>query len=180
MLNWSDATFARHLRISKHQFEYLLTKLQENGLHTDHTQGRPPVPDNKKLLMFLWYMAYQNSFRKMYDKFNVSQSAAHRIILQVLTIMSGMGNTFISWLNTCEKAASTDASHRTCDLDRVIGVIDDCHIRVQRPPIRGGDYMNRKAYYSVLLQGIVDDRGRFIDIFAGPPGRMQDARVQGS
>lgn len=62
-------------------------------------------------------------------------------------------------------------------LNGVIGVIDGCHIRVQRPPIRGGDYINRKSYYSVLLQGIVNDEGRFIDIFAGPPGRVHDARM---
>ncbi|XP_031156990.1 protein ALP1-like [Sander lucioperca] len=165
------------LRISKHQFQYLLTKLQENGLHSEHTQGRTPVPDNKKLLMFLWYMANQNSFREISDKFDVSQSAAHGIIRQMLTIMSGIGNTFISWPNACEKAASAAAFHHSCGLDVVIGAIDGCHIRVQRPPIRGGDYMNRKAYYSVLLQGIVDERARFIDIFAGPPGRVHDARV---
>ena len=62
-------------------------------------------------------------------------------------------------------------------LDGVIGAIDGCHIRVQRPPIRGGDYINRKSYYSVLLQGIVNDEGRFIGIFAGPPGRVHDARM---
>ena len=86
MLNWNDDTFARHLRISKHQFEYLLTTLQENGLHSEHTQGRTPVPDDKKLLMFLWYMANQNSFREISDKFDVSQSAAHGVIRQVLTV----------------------------------------------------------------------------------------------
>ena len=126
----------------------LRIKLQENGLHSDNTQGRTPVPDTKKLLVFLWYMANQNSFREISDKFDVSQSAAHRIIWQVLTIMSGIGNTFMSWPNACEKAASAAAFHRSCGLDGVIGVIDGCHIRVQRPPIRGGDYMNRKAYYS--------------------------------
>ena len=26
--------------------------------------------------------------------------------------------------------------------------------------------MNRKGYFSVLLQGICDDRGKFIDVFA--------------
>ncbi len=67
--------------------------------------------------------------------------------------------------------------HRVCGLTGVTGVIDGCHIRVQRPPIRGGDYTNCKAFYSVLLQGIVDERGCFIDIFAGPPGRVHDVRM---
>ncbi|CAM4610408.1 unnamed protein product [Leuciscus chuanchicus] len=50
-------------------------------------------------------------------------------------------------------------SLRISGLDGVIGAIDGCHIRVQSPPIRGGDYINRKSYYSVLLQGIANDDG---------------------
>lgn len=37
--------------------------------------------------------------------------------------------------------------------------------------------MNSQSFYSVLLQGIVDERGRFIDIFVGPPGKVDDARL---
>ena len=70
---------------------------------------------------------------------------------------------------------SSAAFQRTSGLDGVIGAIDGCHIRDQRPPIRGGDYI--KSYYSVLLQGIVNDEGRFIDLFVGPPGRVRDARM---
>lgn len=117
------------------------------------------VPVTKKVLMFLWYMANQNNFREMSDKFDVSQSSAHRIILEVLNIICTMGLTFISWPNTCEKAASAAAFHHLCGLSGVIGAIVGCHIRVQRPSIRGGVYMNRKSFYSVLLPGIVDDRG---------------------
>ena len=29
----------------------------------------------------------------------------------------------------------------------------------------------------MLLQGICDDRGRLIDVFLGPPGRVHDARM---
>ncbi|KAM3866921.1 putative nuclease HARBI1 [Diretmus argenteus] len=177
MLNMDDDTFARHFRVTKPQFEYLLMKLQDNGIQSEHLQGLPPVPVTKKVLMFLWYMANQNSFREMSDKFDVSQSSAHRIIMEVLNTICTMGSTFISWPNACEKAASAAAFHRLCGLDGVIGAIDGCHIRVQRPPIRGGDYMNCKSFYSILLQGIVDERGRFIDIFAGPPGRVHDARM---
>lgn len=127
--------------------------------------------------MFLWYMGNQNSFREISDKFNVCRSTAHATITQVLTVMSGIGHRFVSWPRTCEKRMSSTVFQRTSGLDKVIGAIDGCHIRVQRPPIRGGDYINRKGYYSVLLQGIVNDEGRFIDIFAGPPGRVHDARM---
>ncbi|XP_074553186.1 uncharacterized protein LOC141809867 [Halichoeres trimaculatus] len=177
MLNLEDQTFSRHFRVTKPQFEYLVKKLRDNGIEKQHSKGLPPVPATKKVLMFLWYMANQNSFREMSDKFEVSQSTAHRIILQVLDTMCTMGSSFIRWPNACEREASAAAFHHLCGLRGVIGVTDGCHIRVQRPPTRGGDYLNCKSFYSVLLQGIVDERGWFIDIFAGLPGKVHDARM---
>ncbi|CAL8278585.1 unnamed protein product [Boreogadus saida] len=37
--------------------------------------------------------------------------------------------------------------------------------------------MNRKSYCSVLLQGIVDADGRFINFFTGVPDRVHDAKL---
>lgn len=56
-------------------------------------------------------------------------------------------------------------------------LFDDCHMRIQRSINRGGDYMNRKRFYSVLLQGTIDDRGRFLDISVGTPWEVHDALI---
>lgn len=122
-------TFARHFCVTKPQFECLARKLQDNGVEKHHSQGLPPVPTTKKVLVFLWYMATQHSFREIAARFDLSQSTVHRIIAQVHNIMSTIGSCFISWPNTCEKAASAAAFHRLCGLSDVIGVIDGCHIR---------------------------------------------------
>ncbi|KAM9832236.1 uncharacterized protein ACB057_007849 [Neosynchiropus ocellatus] len=177
MLSMDDYSFTRHFRVTKPQFECLARKLRENGLEKQHSHGLPAVPATKKVLIFLWFMANQDSFRQISGRFGVSQSSAHRVIQQALNIMSTIGTSFVSWPNADEKAASAAAFHHLCGIKGVIGAIDGCHIRIQRPPIRGGDYMNHKSRYSVLLQGIVDERGRFIDIFAGPPGKVCDARM---
>ncbi|XP_070398555.1 uncharacterized protein [Nothobranchius furzeri] len=177
LLHMDEHTFARHFRVTRPQFEYLTMKLQEKGVGREHHQGLPPVPGTKKVLMLLWCMANQNSFREMSDKLDVSQSAAHQIIVDVLQILCTLGSNFVSWPNACEKATPALALQRLCGIPGVTGAIDGCHIRVQKLPVRGVDYMNRKSFFSVLLQGIVDDRGRFLDICAGPPGREHDARM---
>uniref|UniRef100_A0A8C6MEF6 DDE Tnp4 domain-containing protein n=1 Tax=Nothobranchius furzeri TaxID=105023 RepID=A0A8C6MEF6_NOTFU len=176
LLYMDENTFARHFRVTRPQFEYLTMKLHENGVGREHHQGLLPVPVTKKVLMFLWYMANQNSFREMSDKFDVSQSAAHQIIVDVLKILCTLGSNFVSWPNACEKATSALAFQRLCGTG-VIGAIEGCHIKEQKLPVQGVDYMNRMSFLSVLLQGIVDDRGRFLDICAGPPGRVHDARM---
>ena len=59
----------------------------------------------------------------------------------------------------------------------VIGAIDGCHIPCKQPINNANDYYNRKGFHSIILQGVCDNKARFIDIFVGMPGRMHDARV---
>lgn len=60
---------------------------------------------------------------------------------------------------------------------QAVGAIDGCHIRI-KPPIKDPyDYVNRKDYHSIILQGFVDSKYMFRDIFVGWPGKSHDARV---
>ncbi|KAK0135645.1 putative nuclease HARBI1 [Merluccius polli] len=122
-----------------------------------------------RVSIFLWYLANQNSFRELSDKFDVSQSSAHRCVVEVLQTLCTMVPTFINWFTECEKLSVSAAFRAMCGIENIIGAIDGCHIKLQRPPVRGGDYLNRKGYYSIVLQGIVDSRGKFRDIFVGAP-----------
>lgn len=58
-----------------------------------------------------------------------------------------------------------------------LGAIDGSHIPIMAPSVRHADYINRKGYHSIVLQGTVDFFGKFIDINVGWPGRAHDARV---
>ncbi|XP_059922558.1 uncharacterized protein LOC132468777 [Gadus macrocephalus] len=178
MLAMDDPTFVQNFRITKTQFKVLQGYLEEGGLRSDHFQGLPPLPVPKKVLIFLWYMAHQYCFREISNKFNVSRSSAHRTVFRVLTIMSALGPAFVSWpTGRNEKSVSAASFERACGLEDVIGVIDSCHIRIQKPRVRGEDYKNKRNYCSILLQGIVDVEGRFINVFAGIPGKVHDARM---
>ncbi len=57
------------------------------------------------------------------------------------------------------------------------GAIDGTHIPIIAPVDSHGDYLNRKGYYSLLLQGVCDHKYIFRDINIGWPGRVHDARV---
>ena len=58
-----------------------------------------------------------------------------------------------------------------------IGAIDGSHIPVSPPSLCHTDYYNRKGWYSVLLQAVVDYKYYFLDIYTGWPGSVHDARV---
>jgi hypothetical protein len=61
----------------------------------------------------------------------------------------------------------------------IIGAVDGSHIPIRAPPgrRRGQGFVNRKGWHSLVLQGIVDHKGRFTDVYTGWAGSVHDARV---
>ncbi|KAG6934238.1 hypothetical protein G0U57_017644, partial [Chelydra serpentina] len=57
------------------------------------------------------------------------------------------------------------------------GVIDGTHIPILGPDHFGSQYINHKGYFSVVLQALVDHKGRFTNINMGWPGKVHDARI---
>ena len=91
MFDMDDETFQRHFRLTHQQYEVLNAKLTEMGLEVNTGLGGPTrIPHNIKTLVCLWYMADQNSFRELDDKFIVAQSTAHDGDIQVLTAIYHM------------------------------------------------------------------------------------------
>ena len=63
------------------------------------------------------------------------------------------------------------------DFPQTVGAIDGSHIPILKPVDCPSDYYNRKGFYSVIVQAVVDSRGLFIDVNIGWPGKVHDARV---
>ena len=59
---------------------------------------------------------------------------------------------------------------------QVADAIDGTHIPIIRPDESASDYYNRKGYYSVIMQAMVDFHGLFMDAYIGWPGQVHDAR----
>lgn len=57
------------------------------------------------------------------------------------------------------------------------GVIDVCHIQIIQPKENLDDYINRKGYYSLIIQGVCDHRYMLQDFNIGWPGKVHEARV---
>lgn len=62
-------------------------------------------------------------------------------------------------------------------LTNILGAIDCTHIRIEKPSQNENDYCNRKKYFSINLQAIVDSRLRFTNVYCGEPGFLHDARM---
>ena len=58
-----------------------------------------------------------------------------------------------------------------------MAALDVCHVPIIAPLQSPEDYVNRKGFHAVTLQGLVDSNYRFVDILVGWPVKVHDMRV---
>lgn len=134
-------------------------------------------PVMKQLLLTLWLLANQESFRGVADRFGLSKGTAHFIAMRMFNAIHSLRNEYIEWPSKemCQQN-SLIFKGRT-GFHGAVGAIDWCHIPVKAPSNDRDSFINRKGFPSVLLQGVCDANKKFIDIFADRSGATHDARV---
>lgn len=150
MLNTNGYTFARHLRIIKQQLDFLATGLQETGLRSEHRQGKKNTRARRQEGIGALVVCGQSEQLQTNSQtlwFTV-------IIFQVLAITWHTGQTFIFFPNSCGKTASAAAS--------VAPYWDDGWMPHRAPEATRKKRELHETDSSRLLQGVADDRGRFI------------------
>ena len=63
------------------------------------------------------------------------------------------------------------------DLIQCVGVIDGSHIPVKPPELNHMDHYNRKGWYSVIIQAVVDPDNLFRNVNVGWPGSVCVSRI---
>ncbi|XP_064462599.1 putative nuclease HARBI1 [Ornithodoros turicata] len=137
--------------------------------------GRPRVPAENTFLIALAYLGSRTPFVQVADKFNVTESAAHKCVLRVLNFLEDISGNVITWPEETTRRQQTAANEIGKRIPNVIGAIDGSHIPIKTPQESPDSYCNRKKYHSIVLQGICNEEKKFIDVFVGCPGRSHDA-----
>lgn len=76
-----------------------------------------------------------------------------------------------------EVQEAIDGFEKDYDFPQIVGAIDGSHIEIKAPSENHEDYYNRKQYYSVVRQGIVNSKLMFQHISVGFPGSIHNARI---
>lgn len=178
--------FKTFFRISRVSAEYLVNYISEvcteeniQGIvETTGTGGVPQKPLEHRVLAMLWFLASQDKYASIADRFNFSESTANVAIRKLLLFIANhMLKKIIVWPSDAEQQTHADIFEEKKGFPGVIGMIDGTHIHIKKPKERGIDYYNRKDVYSVVLQGVVKEDLQFTDVYTGWPGKVHDARV---
>src|SRR4051812_24643614 len=59
----------------------------------------------------------------------------------------------------------------------MISTIDDSYIPIKTPHLFPVDYFNRKGFYSIVLQAVINHKKKFLDICVGWSDSTYDSKI---
>ena len=139
---------------------------------------RKPLSVEQRVAIILWCLATPAEYRTIAHLFGVARSTVCETVREtcqaIVTVLKGKCIRFPS----CDHLdAIVDGFKTRWGIPQCVGAVDGSHIPICGPKENHTDYYNRKGYYSIVLQGLVDYRYCFLDVFVGWPGSMHDAHV---
>ena len=139
---------------------------------------RKAVSVEECLAITLCYLAGTSEYRTLSHLFGVSKATICLVVKDTCqAIISILGKEYISFPVGDQLMAVVEGFKSRWDLPQCAGAIDGSHIPIMPPANNHTDYYNRKGWYSMLVQGVVDHQYLFRDICIGWLGSVHDARV---
>ena len=146
-----------------------LTRLDQYGSHFNWITELPllctgwPLPQNTVLLPIC---------------LGVGKSTVHKCIHDVCTAMAeNILDKYVKFPADDDLQHVIDGFDNTWGFPNCAGAVDGTHIPIIAPESAHGDYVNRKGWYSIILQAVRDHNYIITDLNVGWPGQVQDARV---
>ncbi|KAG6928496.1 hypothetical protein G0U57_007993, partial [Chelydra serpentina] len=121
-----------------------------------------------------WKLATPDSYRSVANQFGVGKSTVGVAVMQVANAIVEL---LLSKVVTLGNVQVIIDGFAAMGFPNCGGAIDGTHIPILGPDHQGSQYINRKGYFSMVLQALVDRKGRFTNINVGWPGKVHDARV---
>ena len=110
---------------------------------------------------------------------NVGKSTIMEAAQDVVNVLYDQQNQYNKFPTTIAETTECIATFQRTrsELPNVVGAIDGTHIPIIAPRIDAVDYFSRYQQHDMIVQGVVNGTGKFIDAVAGFPWSAHDARV---
>ena len=138
---------------------------------------RLPVSVEERVAVTIWKLATNVEYRTLSALFGLGRSTICTIVVETChAIATHLLSQYVQ-IPKGEKLKEIVQGFETFwGFPQAAGAIDGSHIPIIRPDESASDYYNRKGYYSVIMQAMVDHRGLFMDVYIGWPGKVHDTR----
>ncbi|XP_063040017.1 uncharacterized protein LOC134435115 [Engraulis encrasicolus] len=174
---FNRSQFIMNFRVSPETFEYICRRVGPTIGRMD-TNFRLCIPVQKRVAMALWKLATNSEYRTISHLFGVGISTVYNSLSDfceaVMSVLLPIHLPAPEARHFLEMAAYFKDRW---GVPQCVGAIDGSHIPIIAPQEYASDYYNRKHFYSIVLQGVVNGKGQFWDVCVGFPGRVHDSRI---
>ncbi|CAM4497661.1 unnamed protein product [Lepidochelys olivacea] len=151
-----------------------LCDLLSPALKCKNTKMRAALTVHKQVAIALWKLAMPDSYWSVGNQFGVDKSTVWAAVIEVANAITVLLLSRVVTLGNVQVIVDGFAA---MGFPNCGGAIDETHIPILGPDHQGSEYINRKGYFSVVLQTLVDHKGHFTNINVGWPGKVHDARI---
>ena len=166
-----------NLRMNEDTFNVFCSELKPY-IRKETTRFRESVSVEERVAVTLWRLATNAEYRTIASLFGLGISTVGNIVLETCqAIAKFLLPRYVKFPSPEMFKEIITGFEVLWGLPQTVGAVDGSHIPILKPVECASDYYNRKGYYSIILQAVVDFRGRFLDVNIGWPGKVHDARV---
>ncbi|KAG8239321.1 hypothetical protein J437_LFUL018753 [Ladona fulva] len=174
------AEFIQRYRFPKEIVLGQLLDIVHPRLMRRYSSGRGlPIPPVMMLLTALRFYSTGSYQVVCGDLHGVSQSSVSLAIKRISKIFGSALPNYVRMPTTARETAAVALQfYEISGFPGVLGAIDGTHIKIKNPGGPNSEvYRNRKGYFSINVQIIVDPSLKIMDIVARRPGFCHDARI---
>ncbi|CAM5140323.1 unnamed protein product [Eretmochelys imbricata] len=168
---WDDSQWLRNFHMHKGTFMELCDLLSP-ALKRKNTKMRAALTVHKRVPIALWKLATPDSYLSVSNQFGKST-----VGVAVMQVANAITELLLSKVVTLGNVQVIVDGFAAMGFPNCGGAIDGTHIPILDPDHQGSQYINRKGYFSMVLQALVDHKGHFININVGWPGKVHDTRI---
>jgi len=175
--NFGQHDWMQNFGMSKESFHYLCDQLR-GVLEKQTTRLRKPLTVEQRVAITLWILATTSEYRTVAHLFGVARCTVCIVVHETCeAIVTKLMTVYIAFPTGEQLSEVVQGFKDKWGFPQCAGSIDGSHISVTPPAMNHTDYYNRKGFYSMIVQAVVDHNCMFRNICVGWPGSVHDARV---
>ena len=177
MRTFTHQDWLENFHMCKETFLYICNKLSSALRKTDTVLQRS-LSVERRVAVALWCLATPTEYRTIAHLFGIARSTVFEIVHNTCQcILDVFMKDYIQFPTGDKLNKVVDEFKSKWGVPQCFGAIDGSHVPISAPSNLHTDYYNRKGWYSMLIQGLVDANYCFLDVCIGWPGSVHDARV---
>ena len=153
---FTPSDWIENFRMSQQILKYLCQRLSPT-LKRRYTVMQRCIAVEQRIAVTLWCLATPTEYHTIAHLSGIARSSVCEIIHEMCcAIVDCLLSTYLNFPSGEQLERVVSTFETKWRVPQCVGAIDGCHIPMAAPVNNHTDNFNRKGFYSIILQGVVD------------------------